>query len=116
VFVVSNGQGYVVSARRPEDWLRLETLPIRGVRRIPAKPYVLMWDFQNLDLYGPAGLVWSLEDLSTDDLEITGVTSETITGRAKDPLKERMVDFAVDVGTGRVSGGWGKPTLHVGNG
>jgi hypothetical protein len=114
VFVMSNGEGYVVNANRPEDWLRLELGPIRGVRRIPAKPYVVVWDFQDLAVYGAVGLLWCLERLSIDDLEITAVTSESVLGRALEPGANRMVEFSVDIRTGRVTGGWGCPLLRIG--
>jgi hypothetical protein len=115
LLVSSNGEGYVVNVFNPDLWERIDLLPIRGVRRIPGLELVSMWDFQDLALFGANGLIWRLERLSVDQLEITRVTSEAIFGRALDPTKNRMTDFTVDVSSGSVAGGWGGPALRFGH-
>jgi len=99
---------------RPDDWTPLPFLPILGLGRVPDRPIVIFWGFQDLAAYGPDGMLWCLDHLSTDDLAIERIESDGIHGTLWDPSaregEEDRAAFRIDPWTGRLDG----PDLHPG--
>ncbi len=114
VFAISQGQGFYVAVDRPDELERLPAGPLRGIQRVPERAIVVFWGFQDLVAYGPAGMLWWLQRLSEDDLEIHRVEEGGIYGTAWDAgagAGEDRRPFRVDPPTGKVDGGWLRPTL-----
>lgn len=109
VCIVNQGAGYLVNVNQPSNWERIHVIPILGVQRVPDRPILLFWDFQDLAAYGPEGLLWRIERLSNDGLTITEVTASAITGISCRPLNrtpyEEEVPFRIDPLTGKTEGG-----------
>ena len=61
-------------------------------------------DAQDLIAYSKNGLIWTIDHLALDDLQITLVSREAIKGFARDPASGK-VPFSVDPVTGRLEGG-----------
>jgi hypothetical protein len=112
VIVVARGEGYIVRADRPDDWEYIAVAPVLDVRRVPEREILICADYQNLAAYSKSGLIWTIEHLALDDLEITKVLPAEIQGflRHEDLGK---VPFSVDPSTGRVEGGSGFAKLLV---
>lgn len=116
--VVSRGQGFYVPVEEPDRFERLPAAPLRGIARVPEREIVVFWGFQDLVAYGPDGMLWWLQRLSEDDLEILRIERDGIHGTAWDAsgTGEERVPFRVDPSSGRVEGGWAPPTLVAGAG
>ncbi|MCP4602208.1 MAG: hypothetical protein GY847_17110 [Proteobacteria bacterium] len=111
--VVSAGAGYIVRADDPKSWEQVRAYPITDARTIPEKQLLVFADFTALSAYGPEGMVWTIDDLSWDGLEITEVSPGFIRGLAWDSPRGQKVEFWVDVLTGRHKGG-SSPTQYAG--
>ncbi len=116
VCIVAQGEGYLVRVNAPSEWERLPVAPTLGIERVPDRPILFAWDFQDLLAYGPGGLIWWVERLSLDGIRILEVTSEVIRGVSIGPLNEppyeQELPFCIAPETGDVEGGWGNPTLR----
>lgn len=105
--IVLNGEAYLISAKEPGKELHVGVSPVLGLLRVPDRELIVLWDFQRLAVHGKEGLVWCLPNLAVDGLSVTSVDHETIHGTVEDMINNREVPFAVDIDTGRATGGWG---------
>ncbi len=103
--VLNQGAGYIVSAYEASDWEAVVVLPVLRVHRVPEKALLLFNGFTDLAAYGSRGLEWVLDTLSVDDLEVSDVTADSISGSARDPLNGERIPFQVDAMTGALEGG-----------
>jgi hypothetical protein len=104
ILVVAAGEGYVVSVRDPDVWHWAPLAPVVGVRRVDGSPLVVLWDFQDLAVYGAEGGLWRRERFATDELEVTGASGDVIEGelwRGEFPSGARR-PFRIEASTGRL--------------
>jgi hypothetical protein len=108
ICVVSRGKGYLVNAAAPKIWECVRAAPITDVRPVVARSIIVFATLTELVAYGSAGIVWTTERLSFDDLKIVEVTDSFIKGEFWDIRKNGMSVFTVDLTTGRHDGGVGE--------
>jgi hypothetical protein len=102
VCVVSAGAGYRVKVNEPEQWDKVELVPILDVRSIPALNLLVFSTFHKLAALGASGVVWESPRVCWDDLRITRADIERIEGTGYDPTNEPPeMRFSVDSRTGR---------------
>jgi len=71
LLVLARGTAYIVPVHAPATWRLPPTYPVLGVGRVIGADLVMLWDFQKLAVYGPEGLLWSIDEVATDDLTVT---------------------------------------------
>jgi hypothetical protein len=110
LLVVAAGAGYVVPVRNPAEWHRPPIAPVIGVRRVEDSPLAVLWDFQDLAVYGPEGPLWHRLNFATDDLDVTHAPDGVIEGTrwrggwgGMHHRDHRL--FRLDAATGRVLDG-----------
>jgi hypothetical protein len=102
VCVVSAGAGYRVKVNEPEQWDKVQLVPILDVRSIPALNLLVFSTFHKLAALGSAGVVWESPQVCWDNLRITRADIERIEGTGYDPTNEpQEMRFSVDSRTGR---------------
>jgi hypothetical protein len=109
--VVSAGYGYVVKAREPKSWVRLQPMPITDVRVIADHQLIVFADFTNIYAYNAEKNVWKSDRLSWDGVTITQVATNHIFGLGWDAMADKEIEFVIDVRTGQHTGGaqpWAK--------
>jgi len=106
VMVIARGEGYIVKVDNPDNWEYVAVAPVLDVRRVPDRDILICTDYQDLVAYGKSGLVWALEYLGLDDVEILKVLRNEIQGSARHEALG-TVPFSVDPSTGHVNGGSG---------
>jgi hypothetical protein len=80
LLVLARGTPYIVPVHAPATWRLPPTYPVLGIRCVIGADLVMLWDFQNLAVYGPEGLLWSIDDVATDDLTVTEANSGLLRG------------------------------------
>jgi hypothetical protein len=103
--VVARGAGYWVRVSDPEVWEPIAADPITDVRPVAAQGILVFADYTRLVAYGEAGLRWRTKRLTWDDLKITEVQDEFITGEGWDAPANSSVSFRVSLATGEHEGG-----------
>ena len=103
--VVSNGEGYLVSATTPTSWEPIRATPIIDVRSIPAQGIIVFADHTTLIAYGQTDVKWKTKRLTWDSLKIIEVTDTFIKGEFWDIRTEATASFVVDLATGTHQGG-----------
>jgi hypothetical protein len=111
LFVIAEGEGFYVPVDRPDDFTPIPGRPILGLGRVPERPIVVFWGFQDLAAYGPDGMLWWLDHLSTDDLAVERIEADAIQGTIWDPSaregEDDRIPFRIDPSTGELDA----PTL-----
>ncbi len=105
VCVVSEGEGYLVTANDPKRWESVRCWPILDARPIPEQGLIVFADYTQLTAYSREGLAWTTRRLAWDGLRIAEVSLEHIRGFAEDPFENRDVEFVVETKTGAAHGG-----------
>jgi hypothetical protein len=105
IAVMSAGYGYVVKARDPTSWIRLQPMPVTDVRLMPEQKLIVFTDFTHMFGYSAEKNVWKSERLSWDGITITQAATNHIFGVAWDAMQDKEVEFAIDVRTGQHTGG-----------
>lgn len=102
--VVARGAGYVVDARKPAEWTRIEIDPVCQIKFLRHERLVLFGDWTRIAAFAANGLEWISDRLCWDDLRIVAVEGHTIVGCGHDPTSaERPTKtFRLDVRTGSV--------------
>ena len=99
--VVSGGIGHFVHASMPQRSSEVPVVPITDLVQIPESQLLVFADFTNLCAWSRNGLHWRTQRLVWDDLRITHYDDTTISGTGYDPTQATLVQFSVDVHTGR---------------
>jgi hypothetical protein len=107
--VVARGEGYFVTASKPETWESVGAKPVADVRTVYAQGIIVFADHTRLWAYGPAGLKWKTNRLAWDGLKITEITSTSIVGEFWDVSSEATANFVVDLANGSHEGGAKEP-------
>jgi hypothetical protein len=103
--VVAGGYGYLVNTEDPTQWLRLEQQPVVDARVLQEKNLLLFTGFLNMSAVGSSGLAWTTERLSWEGLSISRIEGQTLYGLGWDAITDKDVPFAVDLRTGKHTGG-----------
>jgi hypothetical protein len=102
---VVGGYAYVVSARDPTRWYRVEQRPVVELRAILDQKILLFTGFTTISAVGPAGLKWTTQRLSWEGISRIEIAGNKLTGVGWDAMADREAPFEVDLETGRHTGG-----------
>ena len=92
---IINGVGYWVDTIHPEKWQEMELLPVKRVIAIPSREMILFHDYTDMMAYGTNGVLWTVNRLSADGIEILEIENDRIVTRVWDPPVEKIqaIDF-----------------------
>lgn len=102
---VAGGYAYVVKAADPAQWFRIEQRPVMELRALLELRLLLFAGFTSISALGGEGLKWTTERLSWEGISITEISGEKLLGLGWDALADKEAPFAVDLLTGKHTGG-----------
>ncbi len=105
ICIISNGSGYIVNSKNPEEWEEIKLIPIIDVQVIEEKNIIIFAGLTELCAYNSNGLLWISSRISWDSLTINGNNGTVIKGKYYDMRVEDYSEFEVDIETGNVKGG-----------
>jgi len=100
---VAGGYAYVADTLHPERPVLVELKPVVSV--LQAMGLLVFVGFQKMIAWGVNGIAWETGRLSWEGVRVTAVEEGTIRGFGWDLMADKDVEFAVDLGTGRHTGG-----------
>lgn len=103
--VITDGAAYVVRIDEPEHYLAVAIRPVLEVHRIPSRDILVFVGYSDITAYGSDGQLWFAEGLALDGIGIRSIDSESVIGDASGDDVSPARPFAIDVDTGRVTGG-----------
>jgi hypothetical protein len=103
--VVAGGYGYFVKAGDPGSWSQAEQRPVVSVMPVPDLKRLLLFGFTSISAYGEAGHLWTTPRLSWEGISNSRIEGDTLFGTGWDALKDKDVEFNVNLVTGACRGG-----------
>lgn len=98
---VAGGYAYIVDTRSPERFSQIEFRPVFHVEPILAHDLLLFAGSYALLAWGPDGLAWKSQRLSSEGLRITEIRGDYLHGFGWDLMADKEVPFTVDLRGGR---------------
>lgn len=108
--VICKGAGWIIDSTHPELWECIGAFPITFVVPVPRPGLIVFADFTRLIAYDRNGKVWRTEELSWDGIKVSGIAEEWLYGYGFDAPTEGEVPFAVNLRSGRHTGGSAPPS------
>lgn len=105
ILAVAGGYAYLADTLAPDRPLHLPLRPVTQVLAAPEANLLLLAGFHNLAAIGPTGLVWETARLTWEGLTLNGIHDNQLHGLGWDMRTDHEVPFAVDLATGKHSGG-----------
>jgi len=105
ICVVAAGYAYVVEANDPAHWVQVEQRPVTALRVLSQQKLILFAGFTAITALGDSGIRWTTERLSWEGISIARIEHDRIYGHGWDAIADKEVAFAVDLNTGKHSGG-----------
>jgi hypothetical protein len=102
---VAGGYAYLINTVDPQQWARIEYLPVTEIRPLPEQKLLLFAGFHSLLAWGGGGKAWQTARLTWEGLTITGIRGNTLFGLGWDMHSDRELEFEVDLTTGEHHGG-----------
>jgi hypothetical protein len=103
--VVVGGYAYIVKASDPAQWLRVEQQPVVDLRVLSQHGLLLFAGFTSITAFGGSGIAWTTQRLTWEGLTITAIDDDKLLGLGWNALADKEVPFAVDLKTGKHTGG-----------
>lgn len=103
--VAVHGQGYFISADRPEGWIEIPVYPVSQFVPIADLGLIVIADLTRVAAFRGNKLCWETRRLSFDGIKFTKVQSDCIEGEAWDPTASRRPTFRIDPTSGAHEGG-----------
>lgn len=104
VAVVAAGAGYCLDVRNPAEWQEVPVFPVRIVLPLLEQQLLLFGDFARLAAYDSTGLRWETSNVVWDDLKVTSIGADSITGAGYDAEHDRRVEVSIALDSGEVAG------------
>lgn len=76
--VVSKGNGFVVNANAPGEFIVIPNEPVLDVRVVFSHGLILFSSFTSVVAIGLSGIAWVVDDVVTDELKILGIKDEYV--------------------------------------
>ena len=105
VCAVAGGYGYMIDSRAPERWRQLEYRPVTEVRPLREAGLLVFLSFHTVEAWGAAGRLWQTARLSWEGVRLGEATATELRGWGWDMPTDTEIEFAVDLATGRHTGG-----------
>jgi hypothetical protein len=98
---VAGGYACIVDTRDPQRFAQIEFRPVLHVEPLPAQNLLLFAGSYALLAWGPNGLAWKTERLSSEGLRIAGIRGDELHGFGWDLIADREVPFTIDLRSGQ---------------
>lgn len=105
LFVIAQGNGYVVDANNPQNWSPAHLAPITSFGSETEGGLLVISDNLRVAAYSAEKMVWKSAQISWNGIKNLRFTEEGILGEAWDDLWGAWVSFLVDTKTGKHQGG-----------
>lgn len=102
---VAGGYAYVVDTEAPEKCVQVPLRPVVEVRSLVEHGLLVFAGFHSLVAWGREGLAWATNRLSWEGIRLTGVAGDELRGFGWDLQTDTELEFAVNLRTGKHSGG-----------
>ena len=102
---VAGGYAYIADARAPERCTQVGLRPVVEVRVVPEARMLLFVGFHSMVAWGVEGLAWETARLSWEGIRIAGLEGGEVHGWGWDLRSDRELEFAVQLKTGKHTGG-----------
>ena len=102
---MAGGYAYIIHTHRPERTVHIGLKPVAEVRVLKEDGLLLFVGFHAMVAWGRDGLAWATKRLSWEGVRITEVAEGGVRGVGWDLMKDREVEFRVDLRTGESEGG-----------
>jgi hypothetical protein len=107
---VAGGYAYVIDTAAPEHSTQIPLKPVAEVLVLGERGLLVFVGFHALAAWGSTGLAWQTERLSWEGIRVTGVRQdengvEALHGFGWNLMTDREAEFAVDLRTGKHTGG-----------
>ena len=107
ICALAGGYAYLAPAERPEECTLLGMKPVVQVMPVVEAGLLLFVGFQTILAWGVKGLVWETARLSWEGVRVESVSDGEVLGFGWDLMADKEFAFAVDLRTGRhTGGGW----------
>lgn len=105
MLAVAGGYAYLVDTTAPENCVHLPMRPVTAVFAAPEDGLLLLADFHTVMAVGAEGLRWTSRRLSWEGVVLQMVKDGHLHGLGWNMMEDREVPFALDLKTGRHTGG-----------
>jgi len=102
---VAGGYAYIIDTTAPETCVQIPLRPVVEVRILVEFGLLVFVGFQRLIAWGIDGLAWESARLSWEGVRVAGVGGGELRGFGWDLQTDKEVEFAVDLRTGKHTGG-----------
>jgi hypothetical protein len=102
---VAGGYAYLVNTSAPERWIQIPFRPVTEVRVLGKAELLLFASFHTLLAWGSDGRAWQSERLSWEGVRLGEVHGGQLQGWGWDMRTDTEMEFALDLATGRHTGG-----------
>ncbi len=102
---VAGGYAYLVNTAAPEKWTQVEYRPVTEVRVLPEAGLILFASFHTLAAWGQEGKAWQTRRLSWEGIRLGDVRDGQLQGWGWELQTDAEIEFAVDLATGKHTGG-----------
>jgi hypothetical protein len=102
---VAGGYAYLINTHAPESCVHLQLRPVVAVRPIPSHGLLLFVGFHGIQAWAASGIAWATPRLSWEGLTLGDLDGDTLHGIAWDLPTDKEVPFAIDLRTGKHTGG-----------
>jgi len=102
---VAGGYAYVIDTARPERCTHLSLKPVVEVLALPEQGLLVFAGFHSLMAWGADGRAWETARLSWEGLRLGEIAGDTLHGFGWNMQTDKDVAFAVDLRTGKHTGG-----------
>lgn len=105
ILAVAGGYAYLADTLAPERPLHLPLRPVTQVLPAPDANFLLLAGFHTIAAIGASGLLWESARLTWEGITLHGIRDNHLHGLGWDMRTDRELPFAVDLATGRHTGG-----------
>lgn len=105
LFVIAQGNGFVVDASNPQNWSPAHLAPISSFGSEADDGLFVISDNLRVAAYSAEKLLWKSTQISWNGIKNLHFTGEGILGEAWDDLWGAWVSFLIDPKTGKHQGG-----------
>jgi hypothetical protein len=102
---VAGGYAYIIDTAAPEKSTQIPLRPVVELRPLPGFDLLIFAGFQSIAAWDTQGLAWQSARLSYEGLRLTGIEAQELHGFGWDLQTDKEVEFAVDLRTGKHTGG-----------
>jgi hypothetical protein len=110
---VAGGYAYIVQASEPGRWTQIPYRPVTSIHAAPDANLLIFSSFHRLWALSKSGHAWETAKLSWEGLRVTEISGTKLEGFGWHIETDTEVPFAVDLTTGKHTGGIDPPPSQM---